>query len=84
MNKDESRMLKISLNAQEKAEKAVKDFIEIRNGDKFSELMPPEWQRERVFMTSLVRYALEEYHKCLQEEMRRHGLELANFSESGE
>lgn len=80
MHENQSKMMQISLKAQDKAEKEIQNWVKMRSADKIPEMMPPQWQIERSYAIALVEESLKEYHKCLQEELRKQGLNLPDFS----
>jgi hypothetical protein len=71
--------MKIMLKAQESAGQAVLTLEKSRNADKFPQMMPTEWHKERTYINALVREALEEYHKALKEAFEKQGLQFPNF-----
>ena len=81
MDKNQFKMMQISLKAQEKAEKEIQNWINERNANAIPEMMPPEWQIERSYTIAIVRESLREYHKCLQEELHKQGLDIPDFSD---
>lgn len=81
MDENQFKMMQISLKAQEKACKEIENLIKGRNADVIPEMMPPQWMIERSYTIALVEESLKEYHKCLQEELRKQGLNLPDFSD---
>lgn len=72
--------MKIMLKAQESAGHEVLALEKSRNTDKFPQMMPTEWQKERTYVNSLVREALEEYHKALKKAFEDNGLQFPNIT----
>ena len=52
--------MKIMLKAQESAGQAVLTLEKSRNADKFPQMMPTEWHKERTYINALVREAVKE------------------------
>lgn len=80
MDENQFKIMQISLKAQEKAYKEIEELIKGRSADVIPEMMPPQWLIERSYAMALVEQSLKEYHKCLQEELRKQGLNLPDFS----
>lgn len=75
-------MYKIMNDAQEEAYKSVKKQIEMRQGDKISEMKPSEWQQQYTFMLSLVENAIRGYNAALMEALKEQGICITDISEN--
>ncbi len=71
--------MRIMLKAQESAGQEVLNLEKSRNADRFPQMMPTEYHKERTYINALVREALEEYHKTLKEAFEKQGLQFPDF-----